>query len=65
MIPYFRKVRAHVRCRLCARHDRGATAVEYGLMVTFIAVAIIVAVTAFGSSVAGLFAMIAANAPFG
>jgi len=37
------------------RDDRGATAVEYVLLVTFIAVAIIVAVTAFGTALAGLF----------
>ncbi|WP_224279521.1 Flp family type IVb pilin [Nocardioides lacusdianchii] len=35
--------------------DRGATAVEYALMVTFVAIAIITAVTAFGISVAKLF----------
>ena len=35
--------------------DRGATAVEYALMVTFIAIAIILGVTAFGISVAKLF----------
>ena len=35
--------------------DRGATAVEYALMVTLIAVVIISAVTLFGLSVVGLF----------
>lgn len=42
---------------LTARHDdeRGATAVEYGLMVALIAVAIIVAVTALGGKLNGLF----------
>jgi len=35
--------------------DRGATAVEYGLMVGFIAIAIVIAVTAFGLKVSDLF----------
>ena len=35
--------------------ERGATAVEYGLMVTLIAVVIIAAVTAFGVEVSKLF----------
>jgi len=38
-----------------ARDERGATAVEYGLMVGCIAVAIIVAVAAFGLTVSDLF----------
>jgi pilus assembly protein Flp/PilA len=37
------------------RSDRGATAVEYGLMVALIAVVVIVAVTFLGSQVSGLF----------
>lgn len=37
------------------RSDRGATAVEYGLMVALIAIAIIVAVTLLGSNVSRLF----------
>jgi pilus assembly protein Flp/PilA len=36
-------------------NDRGATAVEYGLMVALIAIVIIVAVTALGVSVNGIF----------
>ena len=39
--------------------DRGATAVEYGLMVALIAIAIIVAVTAVGTNLAALFTEIA------
>ena len=35
--------------------DRGATAVEYGLMVALIAVVIIVAVAALGSSISDIF----------
>jgi Flp pilus assembly pilin Flp len=38
-----------------------ATAVEYGIMVGFIAVVIVLGVTAVGTSVQGLFEMIAAN----
>ncbi len=38
-----------------AKEDRGATAVEYGLLVGLIAVVIIVAVTALGSKLTGLF----------
>ena len=37
------------------RDERGATAVEYGLMVALIAVAIIVAVTAVGDQLVALF----------
>lgn len=37
------------------RGERGATAVEYGLMVTLIAVVIIAGVTAFGVEVSKLF----------
>jgi len=37
------------------RDERGATAVEYGLMVCFIAAVIVVAVTAFGLAVSGAF----------
>jgi pilus assembly protein Flp/PilA len=44
--------------------DRGATAVEYAIMVSLIALVIIVAVTAFGLSVSGLFQLITTTAPF-
>ena len=40
------------------RDDRGATAVEYGLIVGFIAAVIVGAVTAFGLGVLGLFGTI-------
>jgi pilus assembly protein Flp/PilA len=40
---------------LLADRERGATAVEYGLMVALIAVAIIGAVTAFGDDLTGMF----------
>ena len=41
--------------RLDDRKDRGATAVEYGLMVGLIAVVIIVAVVALGGELNGMF----------
>ncbi len=44
--------------RVQETEDRGATAVEYGLMVALIAVAITTAVTAFGTSVSELFGRI-------
>jgi len=37
------------------RDERGATAVEYGLMVALIAVVIIVAVSALGTNLTGIF----------
>ena len=44
------------KCRtLWATRDRGATAVEYGLMVALIAVAIIGAVTLLGDSIESMF----------
>ena len=49
---------------LFTRGDRGATAVEYGLMASLIALVIIVAVTAFGSSVKALFESAVLNTPF-
>lgn len=50
---------------LRAEHSqRGATAVEYGLMAGLIAAVIALAVTAFGSSVRGLFELVIANPPF-
>ena len=45
------------------RKDRGATAVEYGLLVGLIAVVIIVAVTALGANLRTLFESIVAALP--
>ena len=45
----------HFALLLTPRDDDGATAVEYGLMVTLIAVVIVGAVAAFGVSVSELF----------
>lgn len=41
--------------------ERGATAVEYGIMVALIAVVIIGAVTAFGNNLSTMFADVAGN----
>ena len=45
--------------RLEDRKDRGATAVEYGLLVGLIAVVLITAVTLLGTNLTGLFTRIA------
>jgi len=47
--------------RLDDRKERGATAVEFGLLAGLIAVGIIVAVTALGGRLQALFAAIAAG----
>jgi Flp pilus assembly pilin Flp len=60
----FLQRRALGRRGLFARGDRGATAVEYALMVGLIAVVIVVAVVAFGLSVEGLFNSVIAKPPF-
>jgi len=52
------------RRELDTRGDRGATAVEYSIMVSLIALVIIGGVTYFGKSVRGLFALIVASPPF-
>jgi len=46
---------------LWATRDEGATAVEYGLMVALIAVVIVVAVTALGSKLSGLFTSVTSS----
>jgi len=53
----------YVRVRLTAmaRTERGASAVEYGLLVALIAVAIIVAVTLLGTSLSGIFSHTASS----
>jgi pilus assembly protein Flp/PilA len=54
---------ASVEDRFEKRSDRGATAVEYGLLVGLIAVVIIVAVTALGGKLNGLFTSISGALP--
>jgi len=43
------------------RDDRGATAVEYGLMVAMIAIVIILAVTTLGTNLNGIFGQAATS----
>lgn len=45
--------------RQLERGERGATAVEYGLMVFLIAIVIIVAVTAIGTNLSTIFSSVA------
>ena len=51
--------------RVDKRDERGATAVEYGLLVGLIAVVIIVAITALGGQLSTLFQSIATKLPKG
>ena len=53
-------LQAHLT-HLLHRDDRGATAVEYGLIVFFIALAIIAAVTLLGQNLSTLFNTIATD----
>jgi pilus assembly protein Flp/PilA len=58
MLNYFVALVTTLTQRL-GRDDRGATAVEYGLMVALIAVVIIGAVTAIGGALNGVFTTVA------
>jgi pilus assembly protein Flp/PilA len=53
----------YVRIRLTAmaRTERGASAVEYGLLVALIAVVIVVAVTTLGKNLSGVFSKTASS----
>jgi pilus assembly protein Flp/PilA len=51
---------AKFQARLASR-ELGATAVEYGLMVALIAIAIIVAVATLGGNLSGLFTKLAGS----
>jgi pilus assembly protein Flp/PilA len=53
-------IKLHLR-HSAIRDDRGATAVEYGLMVALIAIVIIVAVTALGTNLTSLFQTVATS----
>jgi pilus assembly protein Flp/PilA len=50
MLKFVAKLQNHMATR-----ERGATAVEYGLMVALIAIVIIVAVALLGTNLSGLF----------
>ncbi|MDX6301095.1 MAG: Flp/Fap pilin component [Nocardioidaceae bacterium] len=58
-------VYTYLRIQLAARarSERGASAVEYGLLVALIAVIIIVAVTALGGKLSGVFDKTQASLP--
>jgi pilus assembly protein Flp/PilA len=58
MLHYMR-----MRLQKLARSERGATAVEYGLLVGLIAVAIIVVVGTLGGSLNGLFQTVEDSLP--
>lgn len=57
MLKYYVTL-GHLARRL-GRDERGATAVEYGLMVALIAAAIVITVTALGLNLATLFGNVA------
>ena len=65
MFDTFEVVYAYLRAVVAShvKSERGATAVEYGLLVGLIAVAIIVAVAALGGKLSGLFQRTAATLP--
>ncbi len=60
----FWRSRPEGRRELIARDDLGATAVEYAIMVSLIALVIVAAVVAFGQSVNGLFQLAVTSPPF-
>ncbi len=55
MLQFLVTLQSFVADRVEASKDRGATAVEYGLMVGLIAVFLIASVTALGGNIATLF----------
>jgi pilus assembly protein Flp/PilA len=57
------KFQVRVTSFLSDRRDRGATAVEYGLMVALIAVVIIVTVTLLGKQLSSLFGGVTSKLP--
>jgi pilus assembly protein Flp/PilA len=56
MLDYMR-----IRLRALPKTERGASAVEYGLLVALIAIIIIAAVTLLGTNLRGVFEKSAAN----
>ena len=60
MLDYLRIV---LTAHLPSRDERGASAVEYGLLVALIAVAIIVAITLLGGKLSGVFNKTTASLP--
>jgi len=64
MLSFFVTLQTLLTERVEASKDRGATAVEYGLMVALIAVAIIVAVGLVGTQLSALFTTVAEELGF-
>ena len=60
MTHFVSKFTAQFRSKL-AMGERGATAVEYGLMVALIAIVIIIAVALLGNNLSGLFNQVAGS----
>ncbi len=58
MLNMYVFVTSHLAGLKTKRDERGATAVEYGLMVALIAVAIIITVTALGGRLDAMFARV-------
>ncbi|WP_211192961.1 Flp family type IVb pilin [Actinoplanes sp. TBRC 11911] len=54
-MPKFQMIAAYLQARLASKNDEGATAVEYGLMVSLVALVMIVGVKAFGSHLSSFF----------
>jgi pilus assembly protein Flp/PilA len=63
MLSYFVYVTNVLADRL-RREDRGATAVEYGLLVALIAAAIIAIVLTLGQQIAAAFTAVSSQIPF-
>ena len=63
MLKSIVKFQVRVTSFLSDRRDRGATAVEYGLMVALIAVVIIVTVTLLGKQLSSLFGGVTSKLP--
>ncbi len=63
MLSSIVKFQVRVAALLQDRNDRGATAVEYGLMVALIAVVIIGAVTLLGTQLSTLFTGVTSKLP--
>lgn len=59
MLTFLSYVQTFLTRTVKREDDRGATAVEYGLMVALIAIVIIAAVTLLGTNLAALFQQIA------
>ncbi|MDQ1644916.1 MAG: Flp/Fap pilin component [Cryptosporangiaceae bacterium] len=59
VVAYFAAIASRATSR--ATSDEGATAVEYGLMIALVAAVIVVAVTALGGTLTGIFNSVTAK----